>query len=87
MMGKGWALQSGTSHFLGQNFASAFDIKFLNQRCERVRWVSDARLTLFLWLARSLAYSQVGHLAVAVVMSYLYNDRVVPMVRQERASM
>jgi prolyl-tRNA synthetase len=31
MMGNGWALQSGTSHFLGQNFARAFDIKFLNQ--------------------------------------------------------
>ena len=31
MMGNGWALQSGTSHFMGQNFARAFDIKFLNQ--------------------------------------------------------
>jgi len=31
MMGNGWALQSGTSHFLGQNFAKAFDIKFLNR--------------------------------------------------------
>jgi prolyl-tRNA synthetase len=31
MMGNGWALQSGTSHFLGQNFAKAFDIRFLNQ--------------------------------------------------------
>jgi prolyl-tRNA synthetase len=31
MTGNGWALQSGTSHFLGQNFARAFDIKFLNQ--------------------------------------------------------
>lgn len=34
MMGNGWALQSGTSHFLGQNFARAFDIKFLNQKNE-----------------------------------------------------
>ena len=33
-MGNGWALQSGTSHFLGQNFAKAFDIKFLNQKNE-----------------------------------------------------
>jgi prolyl-tRNA synthetase len=31
MMGNGWALQSGTSHFMGQNFAKAFEIKFLNQ--------------------------------------------------------
>lgn len=29
MMGDGKALQSGTSHFLGQNFAKAFDTKFL----------------------------------------------------------
>jgi len=28
------ALQSGTSHFLGQNFAKAFDIKFLDQNNE-----------------------------------------------------
>ena len=34
MMGNGWALQSGTSHFLGQNVAKAFDIKFLNQSNE-----------------------------------------------------
>ena len=31
MMGNKWALQSGTSHFLGQNFARAFDIKFLDE--------------------------------------------------------
>ncbi len=34
MMGNGWALQAGTSHFLGQNFARAFDIKFLDQNNE-----------------------------------------------------
>jgi prolyl-tRNA synthetase len=34
MMGNGWALQSGTSHFLGQNFAKAFEIKFLNPNNE-----------------------------------------------------
>lgn len=31
MMGDTKALQAGTSHFLGQNFAKAFDIKFLDQ--------------------------------------------------------
>jgi len=30
MMQDGKALQSGTSHFLGQNFARAFDVKFIN---------------------------------------------------------
>ena len=34
MMGNTWALQSGTSHFLGQNFAKAFDIKFLDESNE-----------------------------------------------------
>ena len=28
MMQNGWALQAGTSHFLGQNFARAFDVTF-----------------------------------------------------------
>ena len=28
LMQNGWALQSGTSHFLGQNFARAFDVMF-----------------------------------------------------------
>ena len=31
MMQDGKALQSGTSHFLGQNFAKAFDVKFINK--------------------------------------------------------
>lgn len=31
MMQDGKALQSGTSHFLGQNFAKAFDVKFANK--------------------------------------------------------
>ena len=31
MMGNTWALQAGTSHFLGQNFARAFDIQFLDE--------------------------------------------------------
>ena len=35
MMGNGWALQAGTSHFLGQNFARAFGTQFLNERNEQ----------------------------------------------------
>jgi prolyl-tRNA synthetase len=34
MMGDGRALQSGTSHNFGQNFAKAFDIKYLDQNNE-----------------------------------------------------
>ena len=31
----GWALQSGTSHFLGQNFARAFDVYFNTAQSNR----------------------------------------------------
>jgi len=34
MMGNRWALQAGTSHFLGQNFARAFEIKYLDRNNE-----------------------------------------------------
>lgn len=34
MMGDTKALQSGTSHYLGQNFAKAFDIQFTNRNNE-----------------------------------------------------
>ena len=32
LMQDGKALQAGTSHFLGQNFAKAFDVKFANKK-------------------------------------------------------
>ncbi|MFC1543592.1 proline--tRNA ligase [Candidatus Neomarinimicrobiota bacterium] len=35
MMGDGRALQSGTSHYLGQNFAKAFDVTFRNEANEQ----------------------------------------------------
>ncbi|EGB12959.1 hypothetical protein AURANDRAFT_18779 [Aureococcus anophagefferens] len=35
LMPNGWALQSGTSHFLGQNFARAFDVQFQNKDAKR----------------------------------------------------
>ena len=39
LMGDGWALQAGTSHFLGQNFAKPFGIKFLDEdNTEKFVW-------------------------------------------------
>jgi prolyl-tRNA synthetase len=35
LMPNGWALQSGTSHFLGQNFAKAFDVYYQNKEAKR----------------------------------------------------
>jgi len=49
MMGNGWALQAGTSHFLGQNFAKAFDITYLDrnnqlQYCWTTSWGVSTRM-------------------------------------------
>ena len=48
MMGDGKALQSGTSHYLGQNFAKAFEIKFLDvdnihKYCHTTSWGLSTR--------------------------------------------
>ena len=47
MMQDGKALQAGTSHFLGQNFAKAFDVKFLSnenklplEACSIIKYIS-----------------------------------------------
>jgi prolyl-tRNA synthetase len=49
MMGDGKALQSGTSHFLGQNFAQAFEIRYLDQNgqlqhCWTTSWGLSTRV-------------------------------------------
>lgn len=49
LMQDGKALQAGTSHFLGQNFAKAFDIKYLDrenklQYCWTTSWGVSTRL-------------------------------------------
>jgi prolyl-tRNA synthetase len=49
MMGDGKALQAGTSHFLGQNFAQAFDVRYLDQagqlqHCWTTSWGLSTRI-------------------------------------------
>lgn len=49
MMGDTKALQSGTSHYLGQNFAKAFDIQYLDktntlQYCHTTSWGLSTRM-------------------------------------------
>lgn len=49
MMKDGWALQAGTSHYLGENFARGFDIKFLDRDNElkyvhTTSWGASTRL-------------------------------------------
>jgi prolyl-tRNA synthetase len=42
LMQDGKALQAGTSHFLGQNFARAFDVKFMNnENTEELVWATS----------------------------------------------
>ena len=49
MMGDGKALQSGTSHYLGQNFAQAFEVRYLDQagqlqHCWTTSWGLSTRM-------------------------------------------
>jgi len=58
MMQDGKALQAGTSHFLGQNFAKAFDVKYLNKENKQeyvwaTSWGVSTRLIGALVMAHS----------------------------------
>jgi prolyl-tRNA synthetase len=58
LMQDGKALQSGTSHFLGQNFAKAFDVKFLSKENKQeyvwaTSWGVSTRLIGALVMAHS----------------------------------
>ncbi len=58
LMQDGKALQSGTSHFLGQNFAKSFDVKFVNKENEldfpwATSWGVSTRLMGALIMAHS----------------------------------
>jgi len=58
MMQDGQALQAGTSHFLGQNFAKAFDVQFLNKEGKKefvyaTSWGVSTRLIGALIMAHS----------------------------------
>ncbi len=58
MMQDGKALQTGTSHFLGQNFAKAFDVKFTSKEGkEEYVWASSWGVTTRLVGALIMAHS------------------------------
>ncbi|MBX3282248.1 MAG: proline--tRNA ligase [Acidobacteria bacterium] len=58
MMQDGKALQSGTSHFLGQNFAKAFDVKFVNKENElEFAWATSWGVSTRLMGALIMAHS------------------------------
>ncbi|MEA2043002.1 MAG: proline--tRNA ligase [Bacteroidota bacterium] len=58
LMQDGKALQSGTSHFLGQNFAKAFDVKFTdNTGSEKFVWATSWGVSTRLMGALIMAHS------------------------------
>ena len=64
MMQNGWALQAGTSHFLGQNFAKAFDVTFQDVNGQRD----------FVW---ATSWGVSTRLVGAVVMAHSDDDGLV----------
>jgi prolyl-tRNA synthetase len=64
MMQDGKALQSGTSHFLGQNFAKAFDVTFTNKEGkEEYVWATSWGVSTRLMGALIMAHSDDNELA------------------------
>jgi prolyl-tRNA synthetase len=58
LMRDGKALQAGTSHFLGQNFAKAFDVKFVNKENQlEYAWATSWGVTTRLIGALIMAHS------------------------------
>eukprot|EP00903_Cladosiphon_okamuranus_P015385 g14210.t2 len=58
LMQNGWALQSGTSHFLGQNFARAFDVYYQTQDEQReLVWATSWGVTTRLMGAMVMTHS------------------------------
>lgn len=85
LMSDGKALQAGTSHFLGQNFAKAFDVQFSNKenKLEYVwatSWGVSTRLVGALVMAHSdddglILPPRISPLQVVIVPIYKGNDQ------------
>ncbi|RMF02460.1 MAG: proline--tRNA ligase, partial [Bacteroidetes bacterium] len=86
LMQDGKALQMGTSHFLGQNFAKAFDVKFLNKEGkEEFAWATSWGVSTRLMGALVMAHSDddglivppnLAPLQVAMVPIYKGDDQL-----------
>ncbi|TAF43627.1 MAG: proline--tRNA ligase [Sphingobacteriales bacterium] len=86
LMQDGKALQAGTSHFLGQNFAKAFDVKFTNKegKIEYVwaaSWGVSTRLIGALIMAHSDDFGlvlppKIAPIQVVIVPIYRSNDEL-----------
>lgn len=89
LMQNGWALQAGTSHFLGQNFARAFDVTFQNKDGERelvwaTSWGVSTRLVGAVIMTHSdddglVLPPKVAPVQVVIIPVYKNKDRDVVM--------
>jgi len=94
LMQNGWALQGGTSHFLGQNFAKAFDVTFQNQDGVRdLVWATSWGVTTRLVGAIVMSHSddaglvlppKVAPIQVVIVPVYKTEERSVVLEAVER---
>ncbi len=85
LMSDGKALQAGTSHFLGQNFAKAFDVQFSNKENKldyvwATSWGVSTRLVGALVMAHSdddglILPPRISPLQVVIVPIYKGNDQ------------
>lgn len=92
MMQDGKALQAGTSHFLGQNFAKAFDVTFLDKDGERkyvwaTSWGVSTRLMGALIMTHSDDHGLVLPPAIAplhvVIVPIYKNDEQLSTIREK----
>jgi len=82
LMQDGKALQSGTSHFLGQNFAKAFDVKFANKDGkEDYVWATSWGVSTRLMGALIMAHSDDNGLVLPPKLAP-YQVVIVPIYRQ-----
>jgi len=100
MMGDGRALQSATSHNLGQNFAKAFDIKFLDQNnelqyCWTTSWGLSTRMIGAIIMVHGddqglVLPPRLAPIQVVLIPIYRNEDekgRVLPFLRQVEAAL
>ncbi len=83
LMQDGKALQSGTSHFLGQNFAKAFDVKFATKEGnEEYVWATSWGVSTRLMGALIMAHSDDNGLVLPPKLAP-YQVVIIPIYRNE----
>ena len=83
MMQDGKALQAGTSHFLGQNFAKAFDVQFLNkENKQEYVWATSWGVSTRLMGALIMAHSDDNGLVLPPALAP-YQVVIVPIFKNE----